>query len=61
MRRAGGADTPPPAADRRGQPLTFDDVANGIAFVPERGTLLLTGKRWPTLFEVRLPGVKVEK
>lgn len=49
------------AADRRGQPLTFDDVANGIAFVPERGTLLLTGKRWPTLFEVRLPGVKVEK
>lgn len=49
------------AADKRGQPLTFDDVANGIAFVPERGTLLLTGKRWPTLFEVRLPGVKVEK
>lgn len=48
------------AADRRGQPFTFDDVANGIAFVPERGTLLLTGKRWPILFEVRLPGVKPE-
>lgn len=40
--------------------MTFDDVANGIAFVPERGTLLLTGKRWPTLFEVRLPGLKAE-
>ncbi|BDP42448.1 glutamine cyclotransferase [Deinococcus aetherius] len=48
------------AASRSGKPLTFDDVPNGIAFVPERGTLLLTGKRWPTLFEVKLPGVKPE-
>ena len=50
------------AATRQGQPLTFDDVPNGIAFVPERGTLLLTGKRWPTLFEVKVPGLglKVE-
>lgn len=48
------------AADKRGQPLTFNDVANGIAYVPERGTLLLTGKRWPTLFEIRLPGLKPE-
>ena len=48
------------AASRQGQPLGFDDVANGIAFVPERGTLLLTGKRWPTLFEVKLSGVKAE-
>ncbi|WP_102125195.1 glutaminyl-peptide cyclotransferase [Deinococcus planocerae] len=48
------------AASRAGRPLTFDDVPNGIAFVPERGTLLLTGKRWPTVFEVRLPGVKAE-
>ena len=44
-------------ADRTGRPLTFDDVPNGIAYVPERGTLLLTGKRWPTLFEVKVPGV----
>jgi glutaminyl-peptide cyclotransferase len=29
------------------------DVLNGIAFVPERGTFLLTGKLWPRLFEVR--------
>lgn len=44
-------------AAKQGQALTFDDVANGIAFVPERGTLLLTGKRWPTLFEVKVPGL----
>ncbi|GMA16177.1 glutaminyl-peptide cyclotransferase [Deinococcus metallilatus] len=42
------------------QPLTFDDVSNGIAFVPERGTLLLTGKRWPTVFEVKVPGIRPE-
>lgn len=48
-------------AYRQGKPLTFNDVPNGIAFIPERGTLLLTGKNWPTLFEVKLPGVKSEK
>ena len=50
------------AATKQGQALSFDDVPNGIAFVPERGTLLLTGKRWPTLFEVKVPGLglKVE-
>lgn len=47
-------------AAQAGRPLTFDDVPNGIAFVPERGTLLLTGKRWGTLFEVKVPGVKVD-
>ncbi|MEM8924538.1 MAG: glutaminyl-peptide cyclotransferase [Actinomycetota bacterium] len=30
-----------------------DDVLNGIAHHPERGTFWLTGKRWPTLYEVR--------
>lgn len=44
------------AADQAGRPLTAEDVPNGIAFVPERGTLLLTGKGWPTVFEVQLPG-----
>lgn len=29
------------------------EVLNGIAFVPERGTWLVTGKLWPSLFEVR--------
>lgn len=42
-------------ARQKKQPFTFDDVANGIAYVPERGTLLLTGKRWPVMFEVKLP------
>jgi len=30
------------------------EVMNGIATAPERGALLLTGKFWPVLFEVRL-------
>jgi glutamine cyclotransferase len=29
------------------------DVLNGIAYLPERGTFLLTGKLWPRLFEVK--------
>ncbi|WP_019586620.1 glutaminyl-peptide cyclotransferase [Deinococcus apachensis] len=48
------------AASRAGRPLTAEDVPNGIAYVPERGTLLLTGKRWPTVFEVQLPGEQEE-
>ncbi len=47
-------------AAKKGVPLTFDDVPNGIAFVPERGTMLLTGKRWGTIFEVKIPGLKIE-
>ena len=30
-----------------------DAVLNGIAYRPETGTFLITGKRWPTIFEVR--------
>lgn len=30
------------------------EVLNGIAYHPERGTYWLTGKRWPTLYEVVL-------
>ena len=37
------------AAERRGT-----DVLNGIAWMPETGHFLLTGKRWPWLFEVEL-------
>lgn len=44
-------------AAKLGKPLTFDDIPNGIAYVPERGTLLLTGKRWGTVFEVKVPGL----
>ena len=35
-----------------------DDVLNGIAFDARTGRLYVTGKRWPALFEVKLPGVK---
>jgi glutaminyl-peptide cyclotransferase len=31
------------------------DVLNGIAFAHDRGTFFVTGKHWPTLFEVELP------
>jgi glutamine cyclotransferase len=31
-------------------------VLNGIAYDPERGTFLLTGKLWPTMYEVRVTG-----
>ena len=36
--------------DRTG--LGGDDVLNGIAHDPATGRFLLTGKRWPVLFEV---------
>ena len=32
------------------------DVLNGIAYRPEAGTFLLTGKYWPWVFEVRILG-----
>ncbi len=31
-----------------------DDVLNGIAYIPERDTFLLTGKLWPEIYEVRI-------
>lgn len=31
-----------------------DDVLNGIAYDPATGNLLVTGKRWPEIFEIRL-------
>lgn len=35
------------------------DVLNGIAWMPERGHFLVTGKRWPWIFEVDFePGVR---
>lgn len=30
-----------------------DHVLNGIAYLPEEGNFLLSGKRWPDLYEVR--------
>lgn len=40
----------------RDQRSPWMEVMNGIALAPERGQLLLTGKLWPTLFQVRLLG-----
>ncbi len=41
--------------DRRGiNPA--DDVLNGIAWDPEGRRLFVTGKNWPSLFEIRLTG-----
>ncbi len=34
-----------------------DAVLNGIAFDPQSGHFFITGKLWPSLFEVRFPGV----
>lgn len=33
--------------------LNRDQVLNGIAYSPKRGTFFLTGKEWPWMFEVR--------
>lgn len=30
-----------------------EDVLNGIAYIPEKQTFLLTGKLWPVIYEVR--------
>ncbi|TKD50985.1 glutaminyl-peptide cyclotransferase [Sphingomonas baiyangensis] len=34
-----------------------DRVLNGIAFDPARRRLFVTGKEWPTLFEIALPAI----
>lgn len=31
-----------------------DDVLNGIAWNPEKGTYYVTGKRWPKMFEIKI-------
>ncbi len=36
------------------RPGSVDAVLNGIAFVPETGVLLVTGKLWPALLALRL-------
>lgn len=42
---------PPDFKRRRGS------VPNGIACLPESGHLLVTGKRWPAIFEIDLPAL----
>ena len=36
--------------DRKGK----EDVLNGIAYNPENDTLLVTGKFWPKMFEIKV-------
>ena len=43
------------AAEKAGYSLGSDDVPNGIAYDAARKVWLLTGKRWPLLFEVTWP------
>ncbi|MCP5242233.1 glutaminyl-peptide cyclotransferase [Nitrosomonas sp.] len=33
----------------------FQDMLNGIAYLPETETFYVTGKNWPTLFEISIP------
>ncbi|MGH8506271.1 MAG: glutaminyl-peptide cyclotransferase [Stenotrophobium sp.] len=43
--------------DRLMKPAGWDErenVLNGIAYDPTSGNLLVTGKRWPSLFEIRV-------
>ena len=47
-------DASPLREELMGQGIADDAVLNGIAWRPETKTFLLTGKLWPTLFEVRL-------
>lgn len=35
-----------------------DDVFNGIAYDPETGRIFVTGKHWPALYEVNVPGLE---
>jgi glutaminyl-peptide cyclotransferase len=34
--------------------MSSEDVLNGIAYNPEKGTFYITGKNWRYIFEVRL-------
>ena len=42
-----GLYTPPPTSPP-------DVILNGIAYLPESKHLLVTGKRWPKMFEIEL-------
>ena len=41
-------------SDSEKKRLTSDDILNGIAFRPKKGTFFITGKGWPWIFEVNL-------
>lgn len=41
--------------------LGSEDVLNGIAYHPKKGTFFLTGKRWPWIFEVQFVTVDLKR
>jgi glutamine cyclotransferase len=41
------------------QQATMDEVLNGIAYDAQNQRLLVTGKRWPTLFEIRVDHTEI--
>jgi glutaminyl-peptide cyclotransferase len=45
------------ALSRRVPNRGADDVANGIAWDAKGGRLFVTGKNWPVLYQVRVPGL----
>ncbi len=42
----------------KSQRKSSEDVLNGIAFNPDNGRLLVTGKKWPVLFELEVGGLE---
>ena len=34
--------------------LANDEVINGIAYNPNNGDLIITGKHWPALFKIKI-------
>ena len=49
------------SSDERREVAERGGTANGIAFDPSRGTVLVTGKLWPRLFEVQVPRSAVRR
>jgi glutamine cyclotransferase len=40
------------------QKIDGESVLNGIAYDSEHHRLFVTGKQWPTIFEIQLPHMK---
>ncbi|EHJ46514.1 glutamine cyclotransferase [Solidesulfovibrio carbinoliphilus subsp. oakridgensis] len=38
----------------------LDNVLNGIAYDPATGRIWVTGKRWPNVYEIKVPGLPVK-
>ena len=38
--------------------MNEEEVLNGLVYLPDSGTVLVTGKDWPVMFEVAFGGLK---